>query len=250
MKLLQIALFASLAAFTPSFSNASQELITNGDFETGDFTGWSISDQGLDGTGSFAIEAPGSNSTVPGQYPTPSNDPAGESFYAVSDGNQGAPAVHVMLQNFTVSDPNLSVLLSFQMFVNGWIWSSGSRADSATSNLFARVDILSADAATADPFSLSTGVLLNLYNGIDPASSNGYQAYSQDISSVVAASGTYTLRFLVSDNISDAGTGTINQGVDNVHITVAPVPEPTTVGFLGLGLAGLVWKGRKRLLGK
>jgi len=247
MKLLQIALFASLAVFATSFSNASQELITNGDFETEDFSGWTVRDQGLEGTGSFTIEAPGTNSTVPGLYsrPTPTNDSS--NFYAVSDGNQGAPAVHVMLQNFTVTDPNQSILLSFQMFVNGWIWSSGSRADSATSDLFARVDILSSDA---DPFSLSTGVLLNIYNGIDPASTNAFQQYSQDISSVVATSGTYTLRFLVSDNISGPGTGSINQGVDNVHVTVQPVPEPTTMGFFGLGLAGLIWKGRKRFFGK
>ena len=71
---------ASLAGAAPI------ELVTNGDFETGSFTGWTVTDQ-AGGSGNWFIDTPGSSTPMNG-LPTAAN-PAGGSFYAVTD--QGGP---------------------------------------------------------------------------------------------------------------------------------------------------------------
>ena len=88
---------------------SAQELLTNGDFESG-FTGWVRADQtGSDGT--FFIDAPGTG--------TPSNDFAtapnagGGALYAVTDA-QG-PGSHVLTQTFTVPVGTTALMLSL-----GW----------------------------------------------------------------------------------------------------------------------------------
>ena len=67
---------ATLAAAAPI------ELVANGDFETGSLTGWTVTDQ-AGGSGTWFIGTPGSTTPMSG-LPTAVN-PAGGSFYAVTD---------------------------------------------------------------------------------------------------------------------------------------------------------------------
>lgn len=209
----------------------SVELLTNGDFETGTFAGWTVTDQ-VGGSGTWSIDTPGTTTPLSG-FPTSAAGgmPHG-SFYAVSD--QGGPGTHVLTQSFIVA-AGTKVHLSFDLFVNdtsgaGPIFNPAGLDYTASPNQHARVDILT---GAATPFDTGAGVVGNLYLGIDPfiSNPNPFTSYTFDISSIVAGGGTYQVRFAEVDN-----QGFFHAGVDNVSIQV---PEPGTLALFGLGLAGL-----------
>src|SRR5215813_9747670 len=100
--------------FTIAALADSIELITNGNFETGTFAGWSVVNQ----PGSFAgsnwfISTPGT--TLP-QSGLPTSSAGGlphGSFYAVTD--QSGFGSHSLLQTFTVLPGASSIILSYDM---------------------------------------------------------------------------------------------------------------------------------------
>jgi len=244
MKSTRLAILLSLAALSLSPCRAT-ELLIDGGFEesgtAGQFVGWTIQNQnGIHS--SFQLEAPG---TAAQGGPTAQNSPRGGNYYAVSDyytqDDVGYQAANALLQTFYVPASFQSITLSFQMFVNSYaaISGTGHPLDYAISpSQYARVDILSADATA---FDTGSGVVASLYLG-GTTDFNEYSDYSFNLSSTLAASGTYQIRFADVYNQSY-----INMGVDNVSITaVDQVPEPSSLCMLGLGAAGLIWKGRKR----
>ena len=207
------------------------QLLTNGTFETGTLTGWTVANQ----TGSFA----GSNffaisGTTTPQSASSTVGPASGSFYAVSD--QQGSGTHVLLQTFVVPAAS-SVELSFSMFANSY---GGSFVNpigldfTDGANQHARVDILRAGASA---FDTGAGVLQNFYLGTDSgANPHAYKNYSFDITSLAGAGGTFQIRFAEVDNQLF-----FNLGVDNVSINSAStaVPEPFSFVFATLGLSGL-----------
>src|ERR1700738_4201376 len=89
-----------------TFNADATQLIVNGGFETGSFSGWAVSNQ----AGSFA----GSNFFVSNSTTVPlagvtTVGPASGSFYAVSD--QSGGGTHALTQVFTVPGPASSVIL-------------------------------------------------------------------------------------------------------------------------------------------
>src|SRR6266849_1722949 len=70
------------------------ELITNGDFETGDVQGWNVDNQ-AGGSGTFLVT---SGTTAP-ISDLPIAGPAGGMFYGLSD--QPGPGAHALSQMFT-----------------------------------------------------------------------------------------------------------------------------------------------------
>ena len=206
------------------------ELINNGGFETGNFTGWTVTDQALSaGTwyiGSGVTTPLSSHSTV---------GPASGSYYVVTD--QEEPAANALTQSFTVPAGAASVILSFDMFVNDWnregpIVNPAGLDYNAIPNQHARVDILT---AAAGAFDTGAGVLQNLYLGVGSTSlPDPYTHYVFDITGLVGAGGTFQIRFAQVDNWDY-----LNEGVDNVSVSLnsTAVPEPSTMLLLGFWIA-------------
>ena len=212
------------------------QLITNGGFETGDFTGWTVSDQ-AGSSGSFYIDD-GDGFTPFSSQPTVG--PSSGAFYAVSD--QAGSGAHALIQDFTVPGAASSVILTFDMFVNDW--DSGPIVDPAgldytvPTNQHARVDLL---FASAGDFDTGAGVLANYYLGVDGgADPNPYTTYLFDITGFVGAGGTYRLRFAEVDN-----QFFLNQGVDNVSIAFTGVPEPSTFLLVAAGMFAMSARRRR-----
>jgi hypothetical protein len=208
---------------TPSFA-LTTELITNGGFETGDFTGWTTGVQaGSNGSISVVSGTSGPNSGLP------TAGPAAGNFYSVTD--QNGPGAYFLLQQFSLPSAFSDLNLSFDMFVNDWSGLGPLCSDLDYNNFpnqCARVDILT---STAGPFStIAADIVASLYVGVDPQGSNPnlYTAYSFGLSSALAGlvgGSTYQLRFAQVDNQSF-----FNQGVDNVSLVVTTdtqqVPGP------------------------
>lgn len=235
---------AAVALGLLSASAFAQQLIQNGDFETGALGPWSVFDLNATGnTGSFYLDAPGTTTPVSSQSTLGS--PANGQFYAVSD--QNGWGTHALIQSFTVPSDASTVLLQFDMFVNdydsGPIVNPAGLDFTAGPNQHARVDILTAGAGAFD--TTPAGVVQNLYTGVDPGSDpNAFKTYVFNLTGVVTPGETYQLRFAEVDNQLY-----LNQGVDNVSIyarTSGTVPDGGSTLMLLSGCMGLVAMFRAR----
>src|SRR5262249_26296937 len=219
-----ILALVSLVGLSTTQSAKAAQLITNGNFETGNFAGWTEFDQ-AGGSGSFFISNPGANTPL-SDFLTAAN-PSGGRYYAVSD--QFGPGCHALLQSFTIPNGASNVVLSFQMFVNNQfgapIVNPAGLDYTASPNEHGRVDILS---SSATPFDTGAGVVENLYLGSDPGlNPNPYTSYSFNLSNL--APGTYQLRFAEVDN-----QFFFNEGVDIVSINTPD--SGRTVVLLGVAM--------------
>lgn len=222
----------ALMALAGAAQAAPVELLTNGNFETGTFAGWTVTTR-AGSSGAFNIDTPGTT-VSPGGQGTAGNG-AGGSFYAVS--SQTGPGSYSLMQGFTVAPGATSVVLSFQMFANNWASATTVGAQgidhNGAANQHARVDIL---AGGSGAFDLGSAVLQNLYIGADAGTDpNPYSTYSFDITSLVGAGGSFAIRFGQVDN-----QGFFNLGVDNVRIraqlAAVPTPPALALSLLALGL--------------
>jgi hypothetical protein len=208
-----------------------QNLLANGNFETGTLAGWTEEDE-AGGTGSWYISTPGAASPISG-YAT-ANNPLGGNYYAVTD--QTGPGSHVLLQSFTLASAE-TLTLSYQMFVDtqDGSYDNGTLDYSGTANEYGRVDLLT---GTASAFSTAAGdILRTFYTGNDTGvNPNPYTSYSYNLS---LAAGTYQLRFGEVDN-----QNYFQMGVDNVSLVA--VPEPSTWALGGLGGLSVMLFRRKR----
>ena len=216
------------------------ELISNGNFETGNFSGWTIPSfpSGDTNSGNWFVDTPGTTTPLSGH--TTAGNASGGNFYAVTD--QTWASTHALSQTFTVPGAASSVILSFRMFANDYHGSSIvdpiGLDHTGPANQHARVDILS---STALPFETGAGVLANYFLGVDAGTDpNPYTTYSFNITALVGGVGTYTLRFAQTDN-----QNYLNLGVDNVSINFTPIPEPSSLSLLTFTLAGVF--GLRRL---
>jgi hypothetical protein len=186
-----------------------EQLVANGDFETGGLAPWTTAEQPGSG-GMFLISTPGSAAPLSGATTAP--NPGGGSFYAIAD--QPTAGTHALLQSFTVPSGAISVVLSFEMFVAdcglGPIVDPVGLDHTAGPNQHARVDILS---ATASPFDTGAGVVANLYVGIDGLFGVPYTPYNFDLTGSLTPGTTYQLRFAETLNQC-----VLNQGVDNLML--------------------------------
>lgn len=247
LKVISVAtLMAGMSAF--ALPSTSAELIQNGGFESFgadvySITSWNTAEEGISGS-----VLAGSGTVSDGSARNTAGAATG-SYYGLLDAAQISN--QALYQTFTTGAVN-SATLSFQMFVNnqgtngtqinaaGLDYTTGGTYDF---NQHVRVDLLS---GTAGAFSTSNlDVLQSFYlagsNGVNGDVANPYVNYSFDASSVMAAGGTYTLRFA-----SVANDGQMQMGIDNVSLTVSPVPEIETYSMLLMGLASIGFISRRR----
>jgi PEP-CTERM motif len=224
---------AALAAGVASPAFAA-ELLTNGNFETGTFAGWSSNVQS-GSNGNRFISTPGANAPASG-FATSANG-AGGNFYAVTDQNGGG--AYSLTQLFTIASGTTSATLTFQMFNQNQAGTSIINPAGldylAGGNQHARVDILTAGASA---FTNNPGdIVANLYLGDDGSGQQPYINYSFNLLSLagITAGNSYQIRFGQVDN-----QFFFQQGVDNVSITTAAVPEPASWALMiaGFGLVG------------
>lgn len=206
------------------------ELLTNGDFETGDFTGWTASTE-ASSQGSLSI-VPNNGGTSPFSGDPYALNGTGGNFFAISD--QTGPGSYSLTQSFT-ADGSSDITVSFQLFANsdaGVAVTDPDRDFNTTPNQNAEVDILTGGA---DPFTTSAGdIVATLYGpGADAgANPNPWTDYTDDLG--VLAAGTYQIRFAETDNQLF-----FQMGVDNVSVQANGVPEPASLALLGAGISGL-----------
>jgi len=218
-----LGLAVAMLSFNPRRASAS-ELLTNGNFETGSFAGWLVTNQS-GGTGSFSISTPGAITPISSHTTAP--NPGGGSFYAVSD--QTGPGAHALTQSFVVPAASL-VTVSFDMFINNYDGNPTTNGldYTVTPTENGRVDILtgSAGALSTSPLDIVTNLIPQ--SGPTTGLPLPYTHYSFDITSSVGGGGVYQIRFAEADNQSY-----FNVGVDNVSVTRADaVPEATTLAIV------------------
>ncbi|MBT3332688.1 MAG: hypothetical protein HOK21_17465 [Rhodospirillaceae bacterium] len=233
-----------VAAFgLPSLSAqaAIVELISNGGFETGDFTGWTVNNTG---SGGVFVDTPGTTTPTSGHLTSAAGGSAHGSFYAVTD--QSGPGAHELSQSFTVAAGATSVLLSFDLFVNdadgGPLFAPGGLADGTSNgpNQHASVDIMASTDAVFQTLGLA-----NFYLGVDAgADPHAFSTITADITALVGGGGTFIFRLGEVDTQSF-----LNAGIDNVSILAdqAVVPIPAALPLFATAIAGLGFAGyRKR----
>jgi len=221
---------AAMIALAAGAAHA-QNLITNGGFETGDFTGWSTNVQS-GSSGNLYVHA-NDGTSVPSSLPTAVN-PIGGNFFAVTD--QSGPGSYSLTQAFTLSSSG-TVNISFDLFANNYAGNTyaNGRDFTVSPNENEVVDILKAgaDAFTNDP----NDIVAVLFGPGTAASSWGTVNASLNL-----AAGNYVFRFAETDNQSN-----FTAGLDNVSVIGGAVPEPASWAMMlgGFGLVGGAMRRRR-----
>ncbi|MDE2404201.1 MAG: PEPxxWA-CTERM sorting domain-containing protein [Sphingomonadales bacterium] len=220
-----IVIAALLGAASTAGTAQASGLIVNGDFETGDLSGWTVIDQ-AGGSGSWFPHGNGAAAPLSGTAST--GFAGGGQFNALTD--QLGPGSHQLTQSFT-GVAGQAYILSFDAYSHD---SSGRAAVGSgldyTVNPNQHLEINLSGAATGSIFS-------GTYT-------DDWAHYTYDISALITANGLYTLSFGEVDNQSF-----YNFGLDNVALATrgGAVPEPATWAMMlaGFGLVGGAMRQRR-----
>jgi len=198
------------------FSLQGTPLVVNGDFETGDFTGWTTASQTA--AGSWVVYS-GTKAPISGNTISP--HPQGL-YAAVADQNNIASMI--LYQNIQLP-PGKRYLLSFEYFYTNFakFHSPTTLSCKQTPNQQARVDILS--STVSDPYSVAkSDVLANVFN-TDADDPNVYGPTTLVYDLTPFAGQTIRLRYACVNT-----EYFFNVGVDNIRIdALGPLNPPTNL---------------------
>jgi len=201
------------------FGSASANLISNGDFETGDLTGWTTSGV-VDVVNPATPSLPDWLASVQGMD---------DNFALIGWGTGSGESS--LSQSFTVSGTtsiNLAFDYAFDFFDINFL----------KDDTFLAITTYTGDVAGAV-------TMLDISSSLIGANYGHYeQTFDLDPTWVLDAEMSFTLSE-VGGSFWEAGTFSM-AGIDNVNVNTAPVPEPSTILLMGAGLFGLVGYNRKR----
>jgi hypothetical protein len=206
-------------------------IIANGSFESGDFTGWGTKDIG---TPFFPLAVRGAGESPSGGafglFPTAPTD----GLFVASHGFDGSGPDTIEIFQDVMIPANSPALLTFD-YTAGWDFSLGNPNNARLLDIdiqspVSGLSLLKTNILTADP------------NVVPTLLDTGPLSASLDLSSFAGSS----IRINFLSTIPDIFSGPGHLQIDNVVLDVNPVPEPSTMLLLGSGLAGLGFFRRRR----
>lgn len=204
------------------------ELVTNGGFETGDFTGWTpVNDGGTAGCGVnvWTVNSTGAQGCS-GLTPTPAPNDGTFAAYNTFDGD----AVNYTLsQTLAIPTDAIGGTLSFEDTVH-----LNNNGNPRT----VQFDIYDAT---------NTTLLQTLYSQAYTTGSQGWTTFTADASAALLADAGETVTLRLTNFVPDSYAGPGGFGVDDISLNaVEAAPEPASLALLGAGLLGLARTRRRK----
>ena len=206
----------------------AQELVTNGGFETEDFTGWTLEE--ITPSGDWFVYT----GTVSPLISAPILAPPVGDFAAVTD--QRRPDSNLLYQDIEIPAGATVRCSAIVYYVNqevGGVFIIGDGLTLDGPNQQYRVDIMDPDAP---PFDTGAGVLLNLFQTLpgDPASL-GYTNLNFDLSQFAGSTVRIRAAVVVTEDV-------LNGSIDAVScIATTRIPTLSEWGLLAMaGILGIV----------
>ncbi len=230
----RIAAIAALS-MTALGAHASANLLTNGNFETGNYTGWSVNTQSGSNGSLQVVANNGGNSPISGfAYASNAN---GGNWFSITD--QSGPGSYSLTQSFTLATAS-TVTISFDLFANNQsgVDINNGRDYTAGGDQNAEVDLL---LGGANAFTNASADIVSTLYGPGSNTVGNPSPWSSFSSTLALAAGTYQLRFAETDNQSF-----FQEGVDNVSVTTAAVPEPGSMALMLAGLGAVATIARRK----
>jgi len=226
---LKSALICGIFGFACIQTASATEVVTNGDFETGSLSGWSVANLGGGGCGTNAwtVNSTGTHGCTNnvGNMPAPTNGTF--AAYNTFDGPAGTLQIS---QQFTLPGSIASATLSF--------------FDSVRMNISGQARTFSIDMYDAT----DTTLLDNLFSQSFQNVNQGWVFNTTDVTNALLDNAGQTVTLRISNIIPQSFTGPAGFGIDNISLDVtgAAVPEPGSLALAGLALAGLAVSRRRQ----
>ena len=227
------AAIIGLVLSVSGFANAG--LITNGGFETGDFTGWNVTTNGSGGCDTdWNVSSVSSTGCTPVSSPNEGNFAAYNSF----DGN--GPQLFTLSQSFLVGNTFSSAVLNWDEIYEISFCCSSSTLGGPTGREF-----------LIELFDSNNTLVSTIYsedflwvNGASH-SSNGWVSHTVDITSDLLSLQGQNVTLSFTSSIRDNFSGPAGFGLDAISLTTS-VPEPSTLAIFALGIMGLAARRLKK----
>lgn len=224
---ISIVLLALVLIAISPINVSAAELVTNGGFETGDFTGWTTLETGGPLVPWTVVDASDGGSWFPPYSPQ-------EGTYEATNGFDGAgPMEFIMYQDVTI--PAGVTTFSWMERIQ-WDFTLGATATQA--RIF---EVQVHDLSTGDieiVYSFSTGIQ-------NPTGDTGWQSHNVDVSSF--AGSTVSLYFV--ETIPEDYTGPAQFEIDAISLINQPsadIPEFPTIALPVISIVGLMFLFQRR----